>query len=300
MMSLVWEYYPAGGGELLVALSYADHAHDDGTGIRPSVPYTAEKTRQSKRAVQMHLAKMRETRWLLTVRYSAGGRGRATEYRINPNWIENPANFSPFFASHSDQQSGTKKDADISPISKLERVQLRTEKGEKSDSKGCKAFAPQPSRTGIEPTTTLKANQNRVIVDDLTWPSSLNKEAIKESASLLLNHCPGEYQQLILDEIAGLAMRGTVRHPIGLLRALIEAACQGTFVPAAALEFHEQQVKKKKAAERTNRDKERRRVESSPQAKRCNQQQLSAIRKSLKGNNSNGTNHRRKNSSSRA
>lgn len=128
-MSLVWEHYPAGGGELLVALSYADHAHDDGTGIRPSVPYTAEKTRQSKRAVQMHLAKMREARWLLTVRHSAGGRGRATEYRINPNWIENPANFSPFFVSDSDQQSDTKKDANISPNSKPERVQLRTEKG---------------------------------------------------------------------------------------------------------------------------------------------------------------------------
>jgi hypothetical protein len=79
-------------------------------------------------------------------------------------------------------------------------------------------------------------------------------------------------------------MRGTVRHPIGLLRALIEAACQGTFVPAAALEFRQQEIKKKKAAESTNRDKKRRRIESSPEAKRRNQQQLSAIRNSLKVN----------------
>ncbi|MCG7929944.1 MAG: hypothetical protein N0E44_07830 [Candidatus Thiodiazotropha lotti] len=282
MMSLVWEHYPAGGGELLVALSYADHAHDDGTGIRPSVPYTAEKTRQSKRAVQMHLAKMRETRWLLTVRHSAGGRGRATEYRINPDWIENPANFSPFISYHSNQHPDTTKDADISSISEHERVQRKTEKGEKSGTKGCKAFAPQPSRTGIEPTTTQQANQNHVVVEDLVWPSSLNREAIKESASLLIKDCPAEYQQLVLDEIAGLATRGTVRHPLGLLRALIEAARQGTFVPAAALEFRQQEIKRKEAAERTNRDKKRRRIESSPEVKRRNQQQLSAIRKSLK------------------
>jgi len=31
--SLVWEYYPAGGCELLTALAYADHAHDDGTNV---------------------------------------------------------------------------------------------------------------------------------------------------------------------------------------------------------------------------------------------------------------------------
>jgi hypothetical protein len=135
-----------------------------------------------------------------------------------------------------------------------------------------------------EPTTTNKTNQNFVVVDDLAWPSSLNNKALKESASLLMKDCPDEYQQLILDEIAGLAMRGTVRHPIGLLRALIEAACQGTFAPAAALEFRQQEIKKKEAAERTNRDKKRRRIESSPEAKRRNQQQLSAIRNSLKVN----------------
>ena len=283
-MSLVWEHYPAGGGELLVALSYADHAHDDGTGIRPSVPYTAEKTRQSKRAVQMHLAKMRDTRWLLTVRHSAGGRGRATEYRINPGWIENPAEFSPFTNHQSDELPEMKKDADISPISEHERVQRRTKKGEKYDTKGCKAFAPQPSRTGIETITTGNANQKNVVVDDLIWPSSLNKEPVKESASLLIRDCPDEYQQLVLDEISGLAIRGTVRHPIGLLRALIEAACQGSFVPAAALEFRQQQAAEKKAAERAYRDKQHRRRESSPEAKRRNQQQLSAIRKSLKVN----------------
>lgn len=160
-----------------------------------------------------------------------------------------------------------------------------------SDSDFSKLEKPTLSRTTNkqelikeEPTTTHRINQKHVVVDDLIWPSSLNNEAIKESASLLIRDCPDEYQQLVLDEISGLAIRGTVRHPIGLLRALIEAACQGSFVPAAALEFRQQQAAEKKAAERAYRDKQHRRRESSPEAKRRNQQQLSAIRKSLKVN----------------
>ncbi|WP_369693801.1 helix-turn-helix domain-containing protein [Pseudomonas citronellolis] len=81
--SLVWEHYPVGSCELLTALAYADHAHDDGT-IRPSVAYIARKTRQSERSVQRHLAQMRKSGWLLTVRYANGGRSFVTEYRVNP------------------------------------------------------------------------------------------------------------------------------------------------------------------------------------------------------------------------
>jgi hypothetical protein len=89
MMSLVWEHYPGGGAELLMALAYADHAHDDGSCIRPSVAYIARKTRQSERTVSRILAKMRESKWLLMVKRGSG-RGFASEYRINPLWITNP------------------------------------------------------------------------------------------------------------------------------------------------------------------------------------------------------------------
>lgn len=96
--SLVWEHYPAGGSELLTALAYADYAHDNGTNIRPSVAYIAKKTRQSKRSVRRYLAQMRKSGWLFTVRHGNGGRGFTTEYRVNPLWITNPANLSPFAA----------------------------------------------------------------------------------------------------------------------------------------------------------------------------------------------------------
>ena len=98
-MSLVWEHYPSGGGELLTALAYADHAHDDGSGVRPSIAYIAKKTRQSERTVQRFVAEMRRRKWLLTVRRADGGRGYATEYRVNPLWITNPDRLSPFACS---------------------------------------------------------------------------------------------------------------------------------------------------------------------------------------------------------
>ena len=95
LMSLVWQHYPGGGGELLLALGIADHSHDDGTRIYPSVRHLAHKTRQSERAVQYQLRDMESAKWLERMSSGYGGRGRATEYRINPAWIQDPENFAP-------------------------------------------------------------------------------------------------------------------------------------------------------------------------------------------------------------
>ncbi len=264
-MSLVWEHYPAGGGELLVALAYADHAHDDGTGIRPSVPYTAKKTRQGIRTVQMHLAKMRETEWLLTVKYAAGGRGRATEYRINPAWITNPADFAPFFRNRK-------------------RVQSSTEKGAKYSTKGCKAFAPQPSRTISEPTTTDHESNEQVVVglDELIWPHLLIGADSHASAHQILQECPEDERQSVLHEIAGLSERGVVRHPIGLLRKLVELAGNGQFFPSAALEY--QQKLESRAKDIQLRIEEKRRLDkcTTPEAKEAARGHLTELRRKVK------------------
>ena len=60
LMSQIFDRYPNGGGEMLLALAIADHAHDDGTHIYPSVSALAKKTRQSERTVQYQLRKMQE------------------------------------------------------------------------------------------------------------------------------------------------------------------------------------------------------------------------------------------------
>lgn len=158
IMSLVWEHYPTGGGELLTALAYADHAHDDGTSIRPSIAYMARKTRQSERTIQMHLVAMRRAEWMLTVRHAAGGRGRATEYRINPAWIANPAEFAPF-------------------IDLLKRVQERAKRGAIDGTKGRKAFSPQSPRTINEPTTTGVTGTEGDVggSEKLKWPDNYRR-----------------------------------------------------------------------------------------------------------------------------
>lgn len=219
-MSLVWEHYPAGGGELLTALAYADHAHDDGTGVRPSVAYVARKTRQSERTVQRYLTQMRKSGWLLTVRHGDGGRGRATEYRINPLWITNPVKLAPF--------------AEI----RAERVTTDAQKGDTGGMKRVTPVSPQPSLTVLEPTTTSETDLGKSpgSVDKLIWPVSFQQSS-QASAEQILQDCPVAIRQLVLDEVAGLVERGKVRYPIALLRTLCSNAKRGRFFPDAALDI---------------------------------------------------------------
>lgn len=119
VMSAVFDRYPNGGGEMLLALALADHAHDDGSNIYPGVPALAEKTRQSERTVQYQLRRMIESGWLIKVGAGNGGRSMKTEYRISPLWL---------------------KGADIAPIQKGASDDI---KGASDDTKGCN---PQQKR----------------------------------------------------------------------------------------------------------------------------------------------------------
>jgi hypothetical protein len=137
VMSMVFERYPSGGGEMLLALALADHAHDDGQHIRPSVKLLAEKTRQSERAVQYQLRKMECAGWLILVNAGHGGRNRRREYRINPAWIKGEkiapitelkgANSAPFEMAELADEKGENS------------APFEVEKGAIDDTKGCKS-----------------------------------------------------------------------------------------------------------------------------------------------------------------
>lgn len=200
--SLVWSHYPAGGSELLTALAYADHAHDDGTNIRPSVAYVAKKTRQSERSVRRYLAQMRESGWLLTVRHGNGGRGFATEYRVNPLWITNPDNLAPFTETTKTLTAETKK-GDTRGIERMTRV------------------SPQPLRTIKETERTEHAAQ----VDTLQSITGISKKNLVA----LFQHCPEELRQSVEDEVINQISAGKVRNPRGLLQKLINLAKEGQF-----------------------------------------------------------------------
>lgn len=133
IMSAVFERYPNGGGEMLLALALADHADEDGNNIFPSVKQLAAKTRQSERTVQYQLRRMEESGWLLRVGYGDGGRSQTTEYRISPLWL---------------------KGAEIAPIQKGANDGI---KGANDDAKGC-----NPQQERVQPVAPAK-NRHRTI-----------------------------------------------------------------------------------------------------------------------------------------
>lgn len=135
---MVFDRYPNGGGEMLLALALADHAHDDGTHIFPSIARLAEKTRQSERSVQYQLRRMEQSGWLVLVNAGIGGRrsgfgegGRTRQYRINPEWMKG-AEIAPFAKGAKQASEGCK--------TTQERVQNGVEKG-------APAIAPEPRAT---------------------------------------------------------------------------------------------------------------------------------------------------------
>lgn len=105
VMTAVFDRYPNGGGEMLLALALADHASDDGTRVFPSVKMLSDKTRQSERTVQYQLRRMEEMGWLVVVGNGNGGRSMAREYRISLDWIKG-AEIAPFEKGAIDDTKG--------------------------------------------------------------------------------------------------------------------------------------------------------------------------------------------------
>ncbi|MEX3961051.1 helix-turn-helix domain-containing protein [Paraburkholderia sp. EG286B] len=146
VMDKVWDRYPEGGGELNLALKLADYADDDGTHIFPSIETMAAKTRQSERAVQYQIKRMVKRGWLILVANEGGGRGRAREYRISPEWLKG-ADLAPISVGPKGEESapngkGANGDA---------KGAIGDVKGANESAKGCKAFAPDSSGTTTEP-----------------------------------------------------------------------------------------------------------------------------------------------------
>lgn len=141
-MAEVFARYPNGGAEMLLALAIADHAHDDGSSVRPSVRHLAEKTRQSERAVQYQLRNMEADGWLELVGHATGGRNTPREYRINPAWVKG-ADFAPRGKGATDGVKG---------------CNLEHERVQPDVIKGATAIAPEPlnHQGTIEPPAARK------------------------------------------------------------------------------------------------------------------------------------------------
>ncbi|MBB3806388.1 hypothetical protein FHR51_002540 [Xanthomonas arboricola] len=149
---MVFERYPTGGGEMLLALALADHAHDDGTHIYPSIALLAAKTRQSERSVQYQLRRMEASGWLILINDGLGGRsngfkegGKTRQYRINPEWMKG-ADIAPFDAG----QCSTGKGANSAPL-----------KGANHGDKGCKPTSERVQNSAEKGAKLLHPNQEQ-------------------------------------------------------------------------------------------------------------------------------------------
>lgn len=88
VMNAVFERYPFGGNEGMLALALADHAHDDGSHIWPSLDHLATKAKMSRSTARRLLRVMVERGWLeVEQRGGGGGRGDTNEYRISRAWL---------------------------------------------------------------------------------------------------------------------------------------------------------------------------------------------------------------------
>lgn len=65
-----------------VLLALADHAHDDGTSVKPGVPYLTWKTDLARSTVISALRSLEEKTIIVPV-LAGGGRGNVTEYRLD-------------------------------------------------------------------------------------------------------------------------------------------------------------------------------------------------------------------------
>lgn len=164
VMGMVFERYPNGGGEMILALALADHSSDQGTGIYPSIASLAEKTRQSVRAVQYQLRGMEKAGWLILVNAGNGGRNQRREYRISEAWIKG-ADFASLKPADPELENG----ADFAPPEAAEKGANHDTKGAtddvngaNGDTKGCNGLHPhitviEPS----EPSRTVKGARKR-------------------------------------------------------------------------------------------------------------------------------------------
>ncbi|WP_175760506.1 helix-turn-helix domain-containing protein [Burkholderia anthina] len=152
-MTAVFERYPVGAGEMLLALALADHADDDGTHVFPKVETMAEKTRQSVRAVQYQLGKMQECGWLILVRAARGGRkgGAPAEYRINGEWI-----MGAEIASIEARRNEGKKGEKSAPNPPVDNVELDEISAPNNGGNGC-----NPKQKWVQSATEMGAKLDK-------------------------------------------------------------------------------------------------------------------------------------------
>lgn len=131
MLGLAFKANTGNVNRKAVLLKLADHAHDDGTNIYPSVARIADETHLSTRTVQRVLGEFVKVELLHLVEHETGGRGKSRNYMLNVPMLQALA-----LGEKGDTQSLFTKGATQSPIpakrvtDQHERVTDKTTKGD--------------------------------------------------------------------------------------------------------------------------------------------------------------------------
>lgn len=143
LMGQVWSHLFQSRAEMDIVLALADHGHDDGTHIHPSVLYLAWKAVLSERQVQRILRDLEDRSIIKPAANENGGRGKTTEWELH---LENAPAKPIFLRGHPECLLGVsyQKKGDISEndavskskkgdISAQERVTFRGANQKKGD-----------------------------------------------------------------------------------------------------------------------------------------------------------------------
>lgn len=196
IVGMVFDHYPNGGAERLLAVKLADNAHDDGTRIYPSVATLAVQTMQSERTVQYQLKRMLAMGWLLLVREAigggrGGGSGRPREYRIHPDWVgmhdtRIPEGSRPTWLPTNPVSHEKEMGAKFAPNKTKKWVQPSAEMGAIAVAEmGAIAVAPEPSVTVIEQIPPVSPTGDACGFEALIahWPKTRQAKLAKARAA---------------------------------------------------------------------------------------------------------------------
>jgi len=96
VMSIVWDHYPRGGSEMLVALALADWCNDAGAYLHPSIHTIAEKCRLSDWQARRLVHQMIDSGLLEVVGNQFGGApGASRQYRFRVDKLTTSVNATP-------------------------------------------------------------------------------------------------------------------------------------------------------------------------------------------------------------
>lgn len=278
-MSMVFEHYPEGGGEMLLALALADFSDDDGGKVFPSIPALAKKTRQSERSVQYQLRRMEQIGFISVAEISVGGRIRgrkykSTEYKIHLEFFTASTKNTP----HSGNEGGGAKNSSSdthhrgaisAPLAEtridigitgngenyaplMERCNLEHVTVQSGTLNGATAVAPNTSyKPPCEPPPQNARNAEqelpdpKTVVVDLIFPSSILTDQ-RDAIRVLLSGSgvqPSHWQTLI-DELHGAQLAKSITNPIGYVRGMAERMSAGSFTPERAPMIAEQRKRR--------------------------------------------------------